>query len=381
MVSVSVCPHYGAMKHETQETRRTIVAAVNAAPLVLALAALLTIVLAGCAGTPPIADSTNDGNGGAGAIASREIVEIDGTRQGVVIRGHDRDAPVMLWLAGGPGGSELGWTTRYLGELEKDVVFVNWDQPGVGMSYRAADWDTVTVEDFVDATIAMSEYLIDRFGTDRIILVGHSWGSIIGLQAVDRRPDLYSAYVGVGQQINSRENDRLGYEMVIEKAALRGDNRVIEKLSSFGPPPYSAEEGKNYLYLFQKVHVYSPHPSPEPSFTAMLFPKEYTLGNSINMLRGLSKGVANVYPQLAELDFEASIPAVEVPTFFFTGRYDETTVQDIAYRYFQSLEAPHKEFVWFERSGHNAPYQEPQRFVREMRERVLTHISDERETR
>lgn len=279
-------------------------------------------LLGGCANTPEI--FTESGATPTEAIATREMVLVNGREQGVVICGHDRTAPVLLPLAGGPGGSEIGWTRSYLSGLEQDVVFVNRDQPGVGMSWSATDWGSVTVEDFVEDTIAMSEYLRQRFGRERIVLVGHSWGSIIGLMAVDQRPDLYSAYVGVGRQVNSVENDRMGYEMVHRQASVRGDNRVVETLDEMGPPPYSQSSGGNYLYLFQKVHVYSPHPAPEPEFGAMMVPQEYTLRNSINLLRGLLKGVKNVYPQLQSLDLETRIPEVDVPVFFFTGRYDET---------------------------------------------------------
>jgi pimeloyl-ACP methyl ester carboxylesterase len=335
--------------------------------------------LSGCAGTPPI--TTDAGASPPRAIATREMVPVNGREQGVVIRGHDRTAPVVLWLSGGPGGSELGWTRRYLEDLEEDVVFVNWDQPGVARSYRAVDWETVTVDDYVDDTIAMSEYLRDRFDVDSIILAGHSWGSIIGLKAAHRRPELYSAYVGVAQQVNAGENDLHGYEMVLEAARrrdTRSDRRVVERLAEMGPPPYAPGDGGHYVYLFQKVHVYSPHPSPEPSAVSMVFPREYTLRDSINAVRGVINGVTHIYPQLANLDFEREVRSVEVPVFFFTGRYDETCVQDIAWRYFEHLEAPHKEFVWFEQSGHNVPYQEPERFIREFRERVLVHISQER---
>lgn len=350
------------MKQEKRRPIRGILIGIGAAVVAGTL-------FASCAGTPPITDA--EGDSIPGSIATRELVQVNDKEQGIVVRGRDREAPVVLWLAGGPGGSEIGWTRDYLAELEEDVVMVNWDQPGVGLSYGATDWDRVTVEDFVTDTIAMSEYLADRFHKERIILVGHSWGSIIGLMAADRRPDLYSAYVGVAQQVNNRENDLYGYEMVLERATDSGKRDVVKRLTEMGPPPYSREEGKNYLYLFQKVHVYSRHPAPEPSFGAMLFPKEYNLRNSINLIRGLLKGVSNVYPQLADLDFEKQIPSVELPVYFFTGRYDETCVQYIARRYYENLDAPHKEFVWFENSGHNLPYHEPERFVREFRERVL----------
>lgn len=339
-----------------------------------AVVAGILLSVAACAGTPAIDSPSGH------AIASREMVSINGRDQGLVIRGHDDRKPVLLWLAGGPGGSELGWTTSYLSDLEQDVVFVNWDQPGTGMSWRAADWDTVGIQDFVADTIALSEYLRERFDGSPLILAGHSWGSIIGLMAVDQRPDLFDAYLGVAQQVNAYENDRHGYRMVLREAAARGDTRVVSRLREMGPPPYGAEHGSNYVYLFQKVHVYSPRPAPEPSVTTMLFPPEYRLRDSINAVRGVIRGVTEVYPQLEDLDFSRSIPRVEVPVFFFTGRHDHTCVQDITWRYVQELAAPHKEFVWFEQSGHNLPYHQPEKFVRELRTRILNHVSDRRNT-
>lgn len=340
------------------------------------VAVVVGIVLstAACVGTPPIESDTGR------AIASREMVSINGREHGLVIRSHDDRNPILLWLAGGPGGSELGWTTSYLGELEEDVVFVNWDQPGTGMSWRAVDWETVTVQDFVDDTVAVTEYLLERFESDQVILAGHSWGSIIGLMAADQRPDLFAAYLGVAQQVNARENDRHGYEMVLERAHARGDDRVVARLEEMGPPPYGVEQGSNYVYLFQKVHVYSSHPSAEPSVASMLFPAEYRFRDSVNAIRGVVRGVTNVYPQLEDLDFSRTIPRLELPVFFFTGRYDETCVQEITWRYFHEIEAPHKEFVWFERSGHNLPYHQPEQFVRDVRTRILNHVSMRRNT-
>lgn len=292
------------------------------------LVSVLVLIVTGCTGTPPISD--DDGQPREGSIASLETVTWQGDEFYLLLRGHDRTAPVLLWLAGGPGGSELGWTRTALGDLERDVVFVNWDQPGVAGAFNTVDWQSVTVDDYVDATIALSEYLCNRFGKDRIILAGHSWGSIIGLKAVHRRPDLYHTYLAVAQQVNSRENDLHGYNLVMKEARRRGDTRVVRKLKEFGPPPYSREEGNNYVYLFQKVHVYSAGPgNANPSLGSMLFPREYTLLDSINTLRGVIHGVSNIYPQLKDLDFELQVPAVDVPVYFFTGRYDETCVQDI----------------------------------------------------
>ncbi|MCF7927463.1 MAG: alpha/beta hydrolase [Spirochaetales bacterium] len=356
------------MKRKAKKDNRGFWVKVSAAAV---LSGLLGFAVVGCAGTDPITDER--GNPVEGSISSLEKVMIGGTEQSILIRGHDREAPVLLWLAGGPGGSELGWTRKYLNELERDVVFVNWEQPGAGKSFYAADYSTIEIQDYVDDLVELSLYLAKQFGKDRIFLAGHSWGSIIGLMAAEQRPDLFHAYIAVAQHVNAIENDRIGYRMVLEGARKRGHQAVVDRLKEFGPPPYKREHGERYIYLFQKLPAYTPAPAglKEPAFKEMAFPEEYSLLDSLLMVRGLLLGVKNVYPQLADLDFERSTKVLKLPVFFMTGRYDETCDQDIAYRYFQGLEAPKKEFFWFEKSGHNLCYQENDYFIKLIREEVL----------
>ena len=336
----------------------------------LALCALC-LALAGCAGTPPIADE--NGNTLPGSIAALEKVEIAGSEQWLLMRGYDEEAPVLLWLAGGPGGSEIGRTRDYLGNLEKSFVFVNWEQPGTGKSYGALDMRRADYTEFVDHTIAVSEYLCERFGKERIYLAGHSWGSIIGLMAAERRPDLYAAYIGLAQQVEFVENDRTGYEMVLERAAAAGDDGTVEKLEDNGPPPYSAAEKGKYAYLFQRIFRYSPEAPDAPRINEMSIfnPEEYTLIDTVNLIRGVIQGVNHVYPQLVGLDFRRDIPALEIPVFFVTGRYDYTCLSELSYDYYSKLEAPVKRHYWFERSGHEACFQEPRKFEQLLLDEVV----------
>lgn len=155
----------------------------------------------------------------------------------------------------------------------------------------------------MEQTILLSEYLAHRFGKEKIILAGHSWGSIVGLKAAKARPDLYHAYVGVGQQVNAIENDRIGYELVRREA--RGDKRLLEKLREQGPPPYSVEEKGAYVRLFQKLAVLSPRApgAVKPAFWSFIHAEEYTIMDSIRLLRSVLDGVNYIYPQLEEFRF------------------------------------------------------------------------------
>lgn len=161
----------------------------------LLVVATLAVFVGRPARTAPIVGQ--DGAVVPNSVAELTRVRINGHDHAVMIRGHDVDNPVMLFLAGGPGGTELGTMRRHLPELERHVTVVTWDQRGTGRSYGALDpVDTYTLQSAVDDTIAMIEYVRGRFDEERIHLVGQSWGSTLGVLAVDQRPDLYHSWVG-----------------------------------------------------------------------------------------------------------------------------------------------------------------------------------------
>ena len=328
--------------------------------------------------TPSIKD--NQGKILPNSIASIEQVEINDTRQWIVMRGEDKDNPILLWLDGGPGGTEIGFTRYYLSELEKSFVFVNWDQRGTGKSFYAVkDKTDLKVEDFVEDIIELTEYLRSRFNQEKIYLVGHSWGSIIGIMAIDRRPDLFHAYIGTGQQVNADENDIISYNVIMENARKAGDMKTVERFTEMGPPPYQAGERTRitirgikmspYMYLFSKLFNYAD--TGNYNSMAMFGATEQNVIDKINMIRGLVYGIDIVYPQLVGINFEEDIPKVNVPIYFLTGRKDYTTSGDIAYRYYEKLEAPIKKFYWFENEGHNNCFEDNRKFMDILTKEIL----------
>jgi pimeloyl-ACP methyl ester carboxylesterase len=330
---------------------------------------LFSILTLSCAHTPEIIDER--GESIQGSIASLEQVEIGGRKQWICVRGNSLDAPVLLWLHGGPGASEIGWNRKYLQALEENVVFVNWEQLGAGKSYAAADFTTITIQDYVDDAIALSEYLRSRFEKENIILVGHSWGTVIGLKAAHQRPDLFSSYTGIAQQVNLIENDTLMYQKVLEQARSKDNQKLIEKLSSQGPPPYSTDNVNAYGKLYSHGLKLEPEGLASLRYRDMFFPEEYSLFDSLRTYMGMSKSFKHVQIQQADLDMEQDIPRVEIPVFFVTGRHDYICIQDITFRYFNLLKAPVKKFYWFEQSGHFPCYQEPELFIQVMRSEIV----------
>ena len=201
------------------------------------------------AATPPVTDAT--GQPIPGSIATLEKVEINGTEQWITIRGQDVNKPILLHLGmGGPGGG--GFATRSLFEpLEKDFVVVAWDEPGTGKSYNALPISTLTTQRFVDDAYALTLYLRERFHQEKIYVYGVSWTSILGVKLVQQHPELFHAYIGNGQMVNTTENDILGYELELDYLTKKGDIKTIETLRRNGPPPYTGENvtGRYVAYL------------------------------------------------------------------------------------------------------------------------------------
>lgn len=149
------------------------------------------------ASTPLITDA--DGNPLPNSISTLEAVELNGSQHWMTIRGHSTDLPVLLFLAGGPGGSELVMTRRYLSELEEHFIVVNWDQPGTGKSYNALPFDALTPERYVSDAHELTLYLRQRFNQEKIYIYGESWGSILAILLVQQYPDLFHAFISTGQ--------------------------------------------------------------------------------------------------------------------------------------------------------------------------------------
>ena len=158
-----------------------------------------------------------------GSIAALTSIDVNGHELALMIRGHDTDNPVLLFLAGGPGGSELGAMRDHLATLEEDFSVATLDSATRERRTRLSTLpETYTLESAIDDTVATTNYLRERFATERVVLVGQSWGTILGVLTVRREPALYSAFVGIGQMVSPVQTDRIFYTDTLGWAANRG---------------------------------------------------------------------------------------------------------------------------------------------------------------
>jgi pimeloyl-ACP methyl ester carboxylesterase len=330
----------------------------GAATLVLVA---LAFFIARPATTAPILGA--DGESPPGSIAELITVPIGGHDQVMMIRGRSVESPVLLYLTGGPGGTDLGAMRRDV-TLEQDFIVVTWDQRGAGKSYRALDpTETFTLDQLVADTVEVTNYLRDRFGEEKVFLVGQSWGSTLGVLAAQQEPGLYHAFVGVGQMVSQRATDILFWEDTFAWAERTGNSGLVETLRRNGPPPY--DNIHDYAPVISYEHDWNVYPEFDSGneMPAILFVPEYSWMDRINAFRGFLDTNGTLYPQLQDLDFRRDVPRLEVPTYMVLGEHEARGRAVLAEEWFEQLSAPSKEEVVFPGSGHRAHFDQPGMFA------------------
>ena len=321
----------------------------------------IALVIARPASTAPILGG--DGEPLPGSIAELATVSIGGHDQVMMIRGRKIDNPVLLYLTGGPGGTDLGAIRRDV-TLEQDFTVVAWEQRGAGKSYPALDpTETFTLEQLVADTVEVTNYLRDRFDEDKVFLVGQSWGSTLGVLAAQQHPELYHAFVGVGQMVSQRDTDIVFWEDALAWAEETGNTGLAETLHRNGPPPY--ENLHHYAPVISYEHQWNPYPELDMNneMTAILFVPEYNWMERINAFRGFLDTVGTLYPQLQDLDFRTDVPRLDVPVYMVLGNRETRGRAGIAQEWLETLHAPTKESIVFEGGGHRAHFDRPGEFA------------------
>lgn len=331
--------------------------------------------------TPPITDA--DGNIIPGSIATLEKVDLNGSEQWISIRGKDVDNPILLFLAGGPGGSQLVTERRALGELEDHFVVVNWEQPGAGKSFDAVNRSELSPERYVADGIALVNYLRDRFGEEKIYVLGESWGSVVGVWMVQRNPELFHAFIGTGQMVAFLENDLMCYDFALKLIQKQGNLEKLQQLEEQGPPPYYGKGTamKESTFLMETFNYMNADPAiNDDGFNTFqdLAGPEYGLYDKVNWLRGVLDTMDVVYPQLWDVDFREQATQLDVPVYLLIGRHDVNAPPVLTEQYYELLDAPHKELIWFERSGHNPWVTESAAFVDVVVNKILVETYNAR---
>jgi pimeloyl-ACP methyl ester carboxylesterase len=326
---------------------------------------LLVAGLARPASTEPVVGP--DGEPVAGGVAELLTLPVGGHDQGVMIRGADVDAPVLLFLEGGPGGTALG-SMRYAGGgLEQSFVVATWDQRGTGRSAdERAPASTFTVDRMVADAVEVVEHLCDRFDEDGVDVVGSSWGSTLGVLLAQERPDLVRAYVGVGQMVSQARTDEIMYADTLAWAQEAGDAGTVAQLRAVGPPPY--DDALVYPTMLTGNPQWQDYPrGPDhdgrSGYPFNLFVAEYSLTEQVRSAAGLIDTFALLYPQLQAIDFRQQVPRLDVPVHVVIGTHEAPGRADLAREWLAALDAPTVQVRTWDRSGHTPHLDEPGRFA------------------
>lgn len=316
--------------------------------------------------TTPAINTTSDNS-----ITKLEEIDLNGRKEWISIRGVDKDKPVILMLAGGPGGSQMAAFRHELSELEKHFVVVNWDQPGSGKSYYAINNNDISVNTYLEDGYVLTKYLCDSFNQDKIYLLGESWGSALGIFMIEQHPELYHAFIGTGQMVDFLETEKIDYELALKLAEESNDTKKVNKLKANGKPPYygkdvtwKSAEYINYLSSEMMSNL-AIHNNGYNTFRD-IYSSEYGIIDKINYVRGIIKTFNNVYQQLYEIDLRTDYNELEVPVYFFIGKHDINAPTKLVEEYYDILDAPKKKLIWFEHSGHSPWINERDLFIEEV---------------
>ena len=303
---------------------------------------------------------------GDSAISELKMVEINGTKLAVMIRGQDRNNPVLLCVTGGPSGSEIMMIKNIEGELEKHFTVVHYDQRGAGKSFSLKeDYKDLNYHQHVEDLIALTEYIREYLGKEKVYLMGHSYGTYLGTLAANEKPEYYKAYVGVGQMSDMKEAEYYSLLSCAEAAKEAGNQKDVKYLESIADKVHNGEMICPRKYV--RKYKFAEHKKTRTGsylLKGILFGPEYNIADGIKMIYSAIKYAMPLAMQSVADPLTKLAPEVKVPTYFLLGKYDGMTNTKAAKEYFDSLGGDvKKEFVVFEDSAHSPQIEENEKYV------------------
>jgi pimeloyl-ACP methyl ester carboxylesterase len=303
-----------------------------------------------------------------GGIQEAYPLPIGGMEQWLNVRGRNRDNPMILFLHGGPSSPAMPSLWQFQRPIEEYFTVAHYDQRGAGKTHRTADpeavGDTIRIDCFVADAIEIAEHLRERYGQDKLILVGHSWGTVVGTHAALRRPDLFHAYVGIGQVINARLNEELSFEYGLAQARKHGNAEAIAEMESIAPYPGDEPITRERIVIARKwpqhyggLNAYR-DAAQDYYYGASLLSPDYDCHDRQAFFDGSVFTLDRILDEFLDVDF-TGVREFPVPVVMFMGRHDYTTPSAPTDEWLRQVDAPFKKAVWFEDSAHMIPWEQP----------------------
>lgn len=312
----------------------------------------------------------DEGNLIENSIAEINTIMLNGVEQRILIRGKDLSNPILLHLHGGPGSPDHPLIKRDNRNLEDIFTVCYWDQRGAGASYsNDIPVNTMSLEQIVQDGEGLTKYLLETYHKKKIYLEAHSWGTAVGTSMVIRNPELYHAYFGIGQMVNSRLAEQKGYDFTFKGAKKAKDKETLKKLAEIGRPPYesTSEWLKNCMIERKLMKNYLPqnhqdYVSMFNLYKDFIFYREYSIEDKLNALRGDSFSMQNLWQEAIEVNLFESNTEFKIPMYFFQGEHDQITVSSLVKEYYKEVKAPRKEYYSFENATHYPQIEEFEKY-------------------
>lgn len=312
------------------------------------------------------------------AIDRTTYVELGGVEQFISIRGRNRTNPVLIVCHGGPALTLLASSWIWQRGVEEYFTVVNYDQRASGKSAAGATADMdLSVDRYVDDLEELITWIQGELGVTKVGVLGHSWGTIIGITLAEQRPDLLWGYIGVGQVISGPENEVESFEHALRSATADQNEEALAELHALGEYPGAQPLTLERIVTCRKwAHHYgglSAHRSESDYFMGSAELSPYYTEDDLDLIGvGQQATMPQVLPQLLGFDARDRI-AFDVPVLMFLGRHDFTTPTAPVERWIERVTAPSKDVVWFENSAHLCMHEEPGKFVVSLVNLALPH--------
>lgn len=306
-------------------------------------------------------------------IDQTAFVSLGGLEQWISIRGDDRSNPVLLVVHGGPGEAQWPQAEVYR-PWEKAFVVVQWDQRGAGHTFGRYGRKTpdVTLDRISKDGVELAEYLCRELGKKRIIILGHSWGSLVATRMVQIRPDLFAAYVGTGQAVSWTSLIDAQYDLLLAKARKDGNQATVKELEAIGRP--GPTNGDHWSFL-NKYNFRSLWPPSDQAWLQHLRSQATELkAREPEQFKNLEDGMEftgeHVQPDQMAADLPKTACHIHTAYFLIQGEDDVITPTEAAVDYFKRIKAPKKEVILIPNAGHFAFMTASDKFLESLTSKV-----------
>lgn len=316
-------------------------------------------------------------------LNEEKFVLINGIEQWITIKGERCDNPVILFVHGGPANPMSPYAEAIYGAWQKDFTVVQWDQRGGGKTFirnPSTAEQNLSIEQMAADGIAVAQYLRQVLAKDKVILMGSSWGSALGMQIVKTRSDLFFAYIGTAQIVSQKQNQEASYAKTLAKARAAADQQTVKTLEDIGSPPWL--NPRNFGVLRRATKVYEAKTSiappknwwiPAASYKMEEMEAQYEAGEEYSFLQFVGLKNDGMY---SKIDFPARGLVFNIPIFLVQGEEDLVTVPEVSKAYFEQIQAPVKAYMLVPKAGHNPNFASIAMEYKVLKEQVLPLIKN-----